>query len=158
MQTNNMESLVKYWKGVKEKLERDPHYTPIMGIETEGGSRGSVEWVPFTNTIKEMDYINVKDDLRTRISSFYGVSNVFVGDTTTGGGLNNEGMQILVTNRAIEKAQSVYNKYMFPFLMKQFGITDWKVQLLRSEEEDEMAEMRRRNGDAISHSNEKPRV
>ena len=144
VQTNNMESLVKYWKGVKEKLERDPHYTPIMGIETEGGSRGSVEWVPFTNTIKEMDYINVKDDLRTRISSFYGVSNVFVGDTTTGGGLNNEGMQILVTNRAIEKAQSVYNKYMFPFLMKQFGITDWKVQLLRSEEEDEMAEMRRR--------------
>ncbi|MAP53605.1 MAG: hypothetical protein CL605_01755 [Altibacter sp.] len=144
VQTNNMESLVKYWKGVKEKLERDPHYTPIMGIETEGGSRGSVEWVPFTNTIKEMDYINVKDDLRTRVSSFYGVSNIFTGDTTTGGGLNNEGMQILVTNRAVEKAQNVYNKYMFPFLMKQFGITDWKVQLLRSEEEDEIANIRRR--------------
>lgn len=144
VQTNNMESLVKYWKGVKEKLERDPHYIPIMGIETEGGSGGNVNWVSFTNTIKEMDYINVKDDLRTRISSFYGVSNVFTGDTTTGGGLNNEGMQILVTNRAVEQAQNVYNKYMFPFLMKEFGITDWKVQLLRSEEEDEMAVMRRR--------------
>ena len=144
VQTNNMESLVKYWKGVKEKLERDPHYIPIMGIETEGGSGGNVNWVSFTNTIKEMDYINVKDDLRTRISSFYGVSNVFTGDTTTGGGLNNEGMQILVTNRAVEQAQNVYNKYMFPFLMKEFGITDWKGQLLRSEEEDEMATMRSR--------------
>lgn len=143
VQTNNMESLVKYWKGVKEKLERDPHYVPIMGIESDSGGK-TVEWVSFTNTIKEMDYINVKDDLRTRISSFYGVSNVFTGDTTTGGGLNNEGMQILVTNRAVEHAQNVYNKYLFPFLMKQFGITDWKVQLLRSEEEDEMADMRRR--------------
>jgi hypothetical protein len=66
-----MESLVKYWKGVKEKLERDPHYVPIMGIESDSGSReSSVEWVPFMNTIKEMDYITaVKDDLRTRISS-----------------------------------------------------------------------------------------
>ena len=144
VQTNNMESLVKYWKGVKEKLENDPHYIPIMGIESEGGSGGSVQWVPFMNTLKEMDYIAVKDDLRKRISGFYGVSDVFMGDTTTAGGMNNEGMQILVTNRAVEMAQNAYNKYLFPFLMEQFGITDWKVQLLRSEEEDQTSHLRRR--------------
>lgn len=144
VQTNNMESLVKYWKGVKEKLERDPHYVPIMGIESEGGSGGNVQWVPFMNTLKEMDYIAVKDDLRKRIGGFYGVSDVFMGDTTTSGGMNNEGMQILVTNRAVEMAQAVYNKYLFPYLMKQFGITDWKIMLLRSEEEDQTAHLRRR--------------
>jgi len=144
VQTNNMESLVKYWKGVKEKLEKDPHYIPIMGIETEGGAGGSVQWVPFMNTLKEMDYIAVKDDLRKRISAFYGVSDVFMGDTTTAGGMNNEGMQILVTNRAVEMSQNVYNKYLFPYLMKQFGITDWRIQLLRSEEEDQTAHLRRR--------------
>jgi len=144
VQTNNMESLVRYWKGVKEKLEKDPHYIPIMGIETEGNNRGSVEWVPFMNTLKEMDYIAVKDDLRDRISAFFGVSKIFMSDTSTSGGLNNEGMQILVTNRAVEMAQNVYNKYMFPYLTKQFGITDWELQLPRSEEEDELAQLRRR--------------
>jgi len=144
VQTNNMESLVKYWKGVKEKLERDPHYIPIMGIESESGSGGSVQWVPFMNTLKEMDYIAVKDDLRKRIGGFYGVSDVFQGDTTTSGGMNNEGMQILVTNRAVEMAQAVYNRHLFPYLMKQFGISDWKIMLLRSEEEDQTAHLRRR--------------
>lgn len=144
VQTNNMESLVKYWKGVKEKLEKDPHYIPIMGIETDGGSKGSIEWVQFMNTLKEMDYINVKDDLRDRIGAFYGVSKIFQGDTSTSGGLNNEGMQILVTNRSVELAQNVYNQYLFPFLLKQFGITDWTLKLLRSEEEDNVAELRRR--------------
>jgi hypothetical protein len=96
------------------------------------------------NTLKEMDYIAVKDDLRKRIGGFYGVSDVFMGDTTTSGGMNNEGMQILVTNRAVEMAQAVYNKYLFPYLMKQFGITDWKIMLLRSEEEDQTSHLRRR--------------
>ena len=144
VQTNNMESLVRYWKGVKEKLEKDPHYIPIMGIETDGGNRGSVEWVPFMQSLKEMEYTSVKDDLRMRISAFFGVSNIFLADSSTGGGLNNEGMQIMVTNRSIEMAQSVYNRYLFPFLMKQFGVTDWKIALLRSEEEDEMAVIRKR--------------
>ena len=144
VQTNNMESMIKYWKGVKEKLERAPHYIPIMGIETEGGSGGGVQWIPFMNTLKEMDYVAVKDDLRDRICAFYGVSKIFQNDTTTAGGLNNEGLQILVTNRSVEMGQNVYNKYLFPFLMRQFGIEDWKVQLLRSEEEDMTAQLRRR--------------
>ena len=144
VQTNNMESLVKYWRGVKEKLEKDPHYIPIMGIETEGSNRGSVEWVPFMHTLKEMEYTAIKDDLRDRIGAFYGVSKIFQGDTSTSGGLNNEGMQILVTNRSVELGQNVYNHYLFPMLVKQFGITDWELKLLRSEEEDVVAELRRR--------------
>ena len=79
---------------VKEKLERDPHYIPIMGIETEGGSGGGVQWIPFMNTLKEMDYVAVKDDLRDRICAFYGVSKIFQNDTTTSGCLNNEGHQL----------------------------------------------------------------
>ena len=96
------------------------------------------------DSLKEMDYVSVKDDLRDRISAFYGVSKVFMADNTTSGGLNNEGMQILVTNRAVQKAQTVYNNYVFPFLVKQFGITDWNLKLPPSEEEDEIAVLRKR--------------
>ena len=66
-----------------------------MGIEAEGG-KGAVEWINSWILFKEMDYVSVKDDLRDRISAFYGVSKVFMADNTTSGGLNNEGMQILV--------------------------------------------------------------
>jgi len=143
VQTRNMESMSSFWRSVKERMEQDPHYIPVMGIEAENG-KGSVEWIKFMDSLKEMEYTAVKDDLRDRISAFYGVSKVFMADNTTSGGLNNEGMQILVTNRAVQKAQTVYNNYVFPFLVKQFGITDWDLKLPPSEEEDEIAVLRKR--------------
>ena len=143
VQTRNMESMRAFWRATKEKMEADPHFIPVMGIEAENG-KGAVEWIKFMDSLKEMDYVSVKDDLRDRISAFYGVSKVFMADNTTSGGLNNEGMQILVTNRAVQKAQRVYNDYVFPFLIKQFGITDWKLKLPPSEEEDEIAVLRKR--------------
>ena len=143
VQTRNMDSMRSFWRSVKEKMESDPHFIPVMGIESESG-KGAVEWIKFMDSLKEMDYVSVKDDLRDRISAFYGVSKVFMADNTTSGGLNNEGMQILVTNRAVQKAQTVYNNYVFPFLVKQFGITDWNLKLPPSEEEDEIAVIRKR--------------
>ena len=143
VQTRNMDSMRSFWRSVKEKMETDPHFIPVMGIEAESG-KGAVEWIKFMDSLKEMDYVSVKDDLRDRISAFYGVSKVFMADNTTSGGLNNEGMQILVTNRAVQKAQTVYNNYVFPFLVKQFGITDWDLKLPPSEEEDEIAVLRKR--------------
>ena len=143
VQTRNMDSMMSFWRGVKERMEQDPHYIPVMGIESDGG-KGSIEWIKFMDSLKEMDYVSVKDDLRDRISAFYGVSKIFMADATASGGLNNEGMQILVTNRAVQMAQNVYNEYVFPFLQTQFGITDWKLKLPPSEEEDEIAVLRKR--------------
>ena len=143
VQTRNIDSMRSFWRSVKEKMEKDPHFIPVMGIEAEGG-KGSVEWVKFMDSLKEMDYMSVKDDLRDRISGFYGVSKVFMADNSASGGLNNEGMQILVTNRAVEMAQTIWNDYVFPFMTAEFGITDWELKLPPSEEEDEIAKLRKR--------------
>jgi len=143
VQTRNMESMQNFWRSVKEKMETDPHFIPVMGIEAENG-KGSIEWIKFMDSLKEMDYVSVKDDLRDRVSAFYGVSKIFMADNSTSGGLNNEGMQVLVTNRAVEMGQNVYNNYVFPFLTKEFGITDWELRLPPSEEEDEIAILRKR--------------
>ena len=132
-----------FWRSVKEKMEEDKHFIPVMGIEADNG-KGSVEWIKFMDSLKEMDYVAVKEDLRDRIAAFYGVSKIFMADNSASGGLNNEGMQILVTNRAVEMAQNVYNLYVFPWLLEEFGITDWKLVLPPSEEEDEIAIMRKR--------------
>ena len=143
VQTRNMESMQNFWRAVKEKMETDPHFIPVMGIESDGG-KGAVEWIKFMDSLKEMDYIAVKEDLRDRVSAFYGVSKIFMADSSTSGGLNNEGMQILVTNRAVEMGQNVYNHYVFPWIVKQFGITDYELVLPPSEEEDEIAHLRKR--------------
>lgn len=143
VQTRNIESMKSFWRGVKEKMEQDPHFIPVMGIEAENG-KGSIEWVNFMDSLKEMEYIQVKDDLRDRISAFYGVSKIFQNDASAGGGMNNEGLQILVTNRAVEMAQTVWNNYVFPFVTNEFGITDWQLKLPPSEEEDEIAGLRKR--------------
>jgi len=82
--------------------------------------------------------------LRDRISAFYGVSKIFMADNSASGGLNNDGMQILVTNRAVEMAQTIWNNYVFPFMTQEFGIIDWQLKLPPSEEEDEIAKLRKR--------------
>lgn len=140
--TDNLESMKSFWKAVDEKMERDPHYVPKVGIESSTG-RGGVNWVKFMDTLEEMQYIAVRDEIRARMSAFYGVSNIFMIDNGKSGGLNNEGLQILVTNRAVEFGQKVYTDVLFPRLLEEMGVTDWKLTLYPNEEEDEITRLRR---------------
>ena len=140
--TDNLESMKSFWKAVDEKMERDPHYVPKVGIESSTG-RGGVNWVKFMDTMEEMQYISVRDEIRNRIAAYYGVSAVFMIDNGKSGGLNNEGMQILVTNRAVEFGQKVYTEVLFPRMLKQMDVHDWKLTLYPNEEEDEITRLRR---------------
>tara|TARA_A100001391_G_scaffold181327_2_gene147228 strand:- start:27236 stop:28957 length:1722 start_codon:yes stop_codon:yes gene_type:complete len=140
--TDNLESMKSFWKSVDEKMERDPHYIPKVGIESSTG-RGGVNWVKFMDTLEEMQYIAVRDEMRNRIAAFYGVSSIFMVDSGKSGGLNNEGMQILVTNRAVEFGQKVYTDVLFPRMLKEMEVTDWKITLYPNEEEDEITRLRR---------------
>ena len=140
--TDNLESMKSFWKTVDEKMERDPHYIPKVGIESATG-RGGVQWVKFMDTLEEMQYIAVRDEVRNRIAAFFGVSSIFMVDNGKSGGLNNDGMQILVTNRAVEFGQKVYTEVLFPRILKQMDISDWKLTLYPNEEEDEVTRLRR---------------
>jgi len=140
--TDNLESMKSFFKATDEKLERDPHYIPKIGIES-GSGRGGINWVKLMDSLEEMQYIPARDEMRQRIAAFYGVSNVFMMDTGKSGGLNNEGMQILVTNRAVEFGHKVYTDHLFPRLMEELDVTDWKLTLYPNEEEDEVTRLRR---------------
>lgn len=140
--TDNLESMKSFWKSVDEKMERDPHYIPKVGIESQTG-RGGVNWIKFMDTLEEMQYIAVRDEIRNRIAAYFGVSSVFMVDSGKSGGLSNEGMQILVTNRAVEFGQKTYTDVLFPKLLKQMGVHDWKLTLYPNEEEDEITRLRR---------------
>ena len=141
IKSSNLETVERTARNIQEHLERDPNYIPTIGVETESG-RGGIEYVRMMDTLEELQYIPMKDDIRQRISAFYGVSNVFMNDVT-GGGLNNEGMQIVVSNRSVSHAQSIYNRVLFPQLLEAFTITEWELVLSPHEEEDEIMTMRR---------------
>ena len=140
--TDNLESMKSFWKSVDEKMERDPHYIPKVGIESSTG-RGGVNWIKFMDTLEEMQYIGVRDEIRNRIAAYFGVSSIFMVDNGKSGGLNNEGLQILVTNRAVEFGQKVYTEVLFPKILKGMGVFDWKLTLYPNEEEDEITRLRR---------------
>ena len=140
--TDNLESMKSFFKSTDEKLERDPHYIPKIGIES-GSGRGGINWVKLMDSLEEMQYIAARDEMRQRIAAFYGVSNVFMMDTGKSGGLNNEGMQILVTNRAVEFGHKVYTDHLFPMLVEQMDVSDWQLTLYPNEEEDEVTRLRR---------------
>ena len=140
--TENLESMKAFWKATDEKLERDPHYIPKIATEGNGG-KGGVNWVKLMDSLEEMQYIAARDEMRQRIAAFYGVSNVFMMDTGKSGGLNNEGMQILVTNRAVEFGHKVYTDHLFPRILEELNVEDWKLSLYPNEEEDEVTRLRR---------------
>jgi len=141
IKSSNLETVERTARNIQEHLERDPQYIPTIGVETESG-RGGLEYVRMMDTLEELQYIPIKDDIRQRISSFYGVSNVFMNDVS-GGGLNNEGMQIVVTNRALAASQNLYNHRLLPILLDGLQIKEWEMTLHPHEEEDEIMVMRR---------------
>ena len=85
--TDNLESMKSFWKSVDEKMERDPHYIPKVGIESQTG-RGGVNWIKFMDTLEEMQYTAVRDEIRNRIAAYFGVSSVFMVDSGKSGGLS----------------------------------------------------------------------
>ena len=135
--TNNQNSLRAFWDETMARLEDDPYYIPIVGYDSAGKAAAS-----FLKLMEDPNsaMLEVKKELRERMGSRFGVSLIFQGDTSASGGLNNEGLQITVTNRAIEDGQAGYNEKVLVWLCQQFGITDYILQLNPNEEQDEMAE------------------
>ncbi len=134
-----------YWYSMTQK---DPHYFPIFNIPPD--TKSIPQFVNFMDTLKEADYIAVRDEFRRACYRFYGVSPVIQGDMSQGSGLNSEGQQFKVTDRATQMAQSTWNTVhdspgVFERLLKQLGIHDWRLELPNPDEDDKMAPLQRRH-------------
>jgi hypothetical protein len=141
--TNNIRQTFDEWDVIQERVGNNPAHVPIIPVQQmpDGNTQGKSEFIKFMDTLSEMQYIQAKDDLRQRISSLYGVTNILMNDPAGSGGLNDEGLQIKVTDRSVESGQSIWNDKIYPKVCKEFGITDYVLQLRPNEEEDEMEEL-----------------
>lgn len=139
--TSNREGLTTMWDELMRKKQRNPHtFYPIPIQSKEGGKM--VDFIDMSRTLVEMQFTETRQEIRQQIGATYGVSPIFQNDMSTSGGLNNEGLEITVTNRAIIHRQEIYNTSVLPFIFESnLGITDWNIYLRAPIEEDEAAEV-----------------
>lgn len=134
----NDESLEKAKKRMAEEKMADDNYLAMVAVDPD--AKHMPTFIQLLGSFGDNQVLELKQELKERIGGLYGVSLVFQADTSTSGGLNNEGIQITVTNRAVEKGQGTYNDKVLPHLMKQYGVIDYVWTLNPNEERDMVAE------------------
>lgn len=137
--TTNFSSTKASWEHMKEESRKDPHSINPILMENKDG-KGAVQWTPLMQPLGDMQFIESRNEMRRAIGAMYGVMPMFSGDMSQSGGLNNEGLQINVTNQAVEEKQLLYNEKVYPWILKQFKITDYTIELEEPEEKDEVIE------------------
>ncbi len=141
VRTNNPKSIDETIKKVNLQLEKDPQAAPYFPVDSIQGASGDfMKWIPFMQDPCP-DMMAVKDEVRRSICAYFNIPPMVESDTQASGGLNDEGHQITLLNRRTKKDQAPFNCKAFPWLFKQFGITDLKLALEGSEVNDEKAEM-----------------
>ncbi len=141
--TPNQDAITKAWDTVKQKSNEHPHLPIVMAVPDSTSGKGFVEFIDFMKGLDEMQYTEARQEMKRQIGAVYGVEPLFQGDMSQSGGLNNEGLQITVTNRAVEFGQGIYNTSFLPKILEAMGAEGWTLVLNPSEEQDEAARLER---------------
>lgn len=128
------------------KWREDQWYMPIM-LSPEG-SKG-VKYTRIDDSPKEMQFIENREEARRLITTMFGVSNVFMGDASAGAGLNNQGLELVVTNRGVKHNQtSIDEQILIPYCASVLEISmdelEYAISYNTNEEQDLMAEKQRK--------------
>ncbi|MEM4458326.1 MAG: hypothetical protein QXN23_05870 [Candidatus Caldarchaeum sp.] len=141
----NIESLEKSFQRLMEEARNNPHMIYPLIVEPTPGEANSrvVEYVDLTYSPKDIDFIAYREEVRRTIGAVWGVMPIFSGDVGGGAGLANEGLQIVVTNRAVEREQHLVNTKVLDWLRRQLGVSDWDIFLVPNEGRDVVARIQR---------------
>ena len=139
------EHIQKSWMWMKAMSRENPNMVYPVAVDAAIGDKASsiAQYVDLAIDMGMIQYIEMREEYRRLLGMMYGVSPIYQGDLSTGGGLNNEGLQVTVTNRACEVGQSVFNDDLFPWIARQMGVEDLVWHLLPSEEKDEKSMIER---------------
>ena len=134
--SRNYNTLQKAFDNMKDAAKQDPFTLQPLMVETERGGRNMVQYVNFTDTLEDLQFIQVRDEYRRSIGAMYGVTGLFEGDVNEG--WSQEGLKLAVTNRAVEWGHTVLNESFLEPLCLQYGVDDWVIEMKQGEEIDEM--------------------
>jgi len=137
--SRNYETFRKSWDALEQKATEDPYMIHPLLVEQEKGGQNMAQWLDFTGSLKELEFIAIRQELRQIIGAIYGVLPLYYGEMV--GGWSQEGLQVTITNRAVKWGQDILYKAFFKKLSEMFGVDDWDLKLKAGEENDKLREL-----------------
>ena len=99
------------------------------------------QWIDFTGSLKELEFMALRKELRQIIGAVYGVLPLYYGEMV--GGWSQEGLQVTITNRAVKWGQDVLYASFLKKFSELMNVDDWDIKLVQGEENDKLAELQR---------------
>ncbi len=135
--SRNPESVQSFMEKQRQGARQDPYMPRPILINSEDANKG-IKYIDLTPNFKELELTDLRKELRQIISTVYGVQPLFYGEQAKAG-LGNEALQVTLTNRTIKWFQRFLNENFFNEITQEImGIFDWKIELVTSEEIDEL--------------------
>jgi len=138
MGSRNQESVAAFMEKQRQGARQDPYMPRPILLNTENVS-SAISYIDLTPNFKELELTELRKELRQIISTVYGVQPLFYGEQAKAG-LGNEALQVTLTNRTIKWFQRFLNEQFFDEISNIMEIYDWKIELVTSEEIDELRE------------------
>ena len=138
--SRNYETFRKSWDTLTQRATEDPYMIHPLMVESDKGSAGNMaQWMDFTGSLKELEFIEIRRELRMIIGAVYGVLPFYYGETPSG--WSQEGLQVTITNRAVKWGQDVLEKAFFSIIASNLGVEDWTLKLKAGEETDKLRDL-----------------
>ena len=126
---------------LSQQARNNPNMIYPLVVEGEAtGARKIVETVNMDLKPDEMQMLEMVELFRNHIGLLYGVQPLMSGGSDSSGGMNNEGLQVTVTNRTIMESQRVWNEFL-NWLGEKLNGSDFVMKLQPNELEDEMRKL-----------------
>jgi len=139
--SRNYETFRKSWDALEQKATEDPYMIHPLMVESDKGGKNMANWIDFTGSLQELQFIEVRKELRQIIGAVYGVLPLYYGEMV--GGWSQEGLQVTITNRAVKWGQDILYKAFFKKFAEVMGVDDWDLKLVAGEENDKLSELQR---------------
>ena len=137
--SRNYETFRKSWDLLEQKATEDPYMIHPLLVESDKSGKNLAQWLDFTGSLKELEFIAVRKELRMIIGAIYGVLPLYYGEMPSG--WSQEGLQVTITNRAVKWGQDILYKSFFKKIGEILGVNDWDLKLKAGEENDKLMEL-----------------
>jgi len=137
--SRNYETFRKSWDMLEQKATEDPYMIHPLLVESEKGGKNMAQWIDFTGSLKELEFMALRKELRQIIGAIYGVLPLYYGEMPSG--WSQEGLQVTITNRAVTWGQDILRKSFYTKIASLLGVDDWEIRLKAGEETDKLREL-----------------
>ena len=137
--SRNYETFRKSWDVLEQKATEDPYMIHPLLVESDKGGKNMAQWIDFTGSLKELEFTEIRRELRMIIGAVFGVLPLYFGELPSG--WSQEGLQVTITNRAIKWGQDILYQGFLRKFAKLMGVDDWDLRLKGGEENDKLRDL-----------------